>query len=273
MADKTSLDAGRLRANRVWRTETPSGPVIQKYYLERAGPIRAVLRDLLIRAIGVKTVACPSARRATERRLLARWRAAGFDVPEDLTERHAWIAGPRVGVYEFVEGTPLYDLLRRPDLGADERRDVLRRFAADWSRRHAEALRSGDPELLQEHGTIRHVLVAGPRLVTIDFEQAFLPRPDLRPLVAKEIASYLRSLWKRVGPEQFQADLAAILEGYADRKILRAAADEYLVPRTFARRLLWAGDRRMRAVRGGRDRAKYGPLEALRAALDAAPST
>jgi hypothetical protein len=26
-------------------------------------------------------------------------------------------------------------------------------------------------------------------------------------------------------------------------------------------------------VRGGRDRAKYGPLEALRAALDAAPST
>lgn len=284
MAERAAGDRGRERearsgdrrgrtpdpslGNRSWRIDTPSGPVLQKLYRERSGLLVAWVRDLLIRGMGVKTPASPAARRATERRLVAAWRAAGFDVPEDRTDRHPEYGAPDVALFEFVEGTTLHDLLVRPEFRGAVRRTTLERFAADWGRRHAEALARTDASLLQEHGSVRHVIVAGPRLVTIDLEQAFLPRRDLRPLVAKEVASTLRSLWKRVGPERFDADLAAVVAGYPDPAILRAAADEYLAPRTLARRILWAADRRMRASRGGRDRAKYGPLEALRAELE-----
>ena len=237
--------------------------MLQKLYVERTGRLRSAVRDLLIRIAGTKTGASPAARRATERRMLALWRASGIDVPEDLTDAFPQFGGPGVALYEFVEGTTLHDLLEPGRLAGDARRDVLTRFGTAWGRRHAEALRRGEAALLQEHGSIRHAMVSEERIVTIDLEQAFLPRRDLRPLVAKEVADTLRSLWKRAGEEQFRADLAAILDGYGDPATLAAAAAEYLEPRTPGRRLLWALDRRLRRRRGGRDRTKYGPLEVL----------
>ena len=72
-----------------------------------------------------------------------------------------------------------------------------------------------------------------------------------------------------MGEERFADDLGAILDGYSEPATLVEAAREYLEPRTLGRRLLWAGDRFLRRLRGGRDRSKYGPLESLRAAAAA----
>lgn len=253
----------RLDGNRSWRVETRDGPVLQKLYVERAGAIRGVVRDLLIALSGVKTSARAAERWATERRILEKWRAAGFDVPRVLTDERRDLGGPCVAILEFVPGRPLYDLLVRKDLAAGERASILRRFAAEWGRRHAAAISAQDADLIQEHGSIRHVLVAPDRMTTIDLEQAFLPRKDVRPLVAKEIAGYLRSHWKRTGAEAFARDLDEIVAAYPDPSILRGAADEYLRSGSALRGLVWRIDRAARRLRGGRDRAKYGPLQLL----------
>lgn len=252
---------GRLDGNRSWRIETPRGPALQKLYCERGGPAGAWVRELLIAAARTKTSARPRARRATERRLLHLWRVRGVDVPADWTDDLPQFGAPDVAIFEFVEGAvPLWDVVVRPGLDDTGRADVLRRFASAWGRRHAEAIRTADAGLVQEHGTIRHVLVARDRLVWIDLEQAFLPRADLGPLLAKEIAGYLRSIWKRAGEERYRRDLVEIVGAYGDRAVLRAACDEYLRPRGL-RRVLWSLDRALRNER--RRRAKYGALEAL----------
>lgn len=254
-------DDGRLDGNRSWRIETPKGPALQKLYCARGGALGGLVRELLIALARTKTSARPRARRDTERRLLHLWRARGVDVPADWTDDLPQFGAPDVAVLEFVEdAVPLWDLVVRPGLDEERRADVLRRFAAAWGRRHAEALRTGDAGLVQEHGTIRHVLVAGDRLVWIDLEQAFLAREDVSPLLAKEVAGFLRSLWKRAGEERYRLDLAEIVPAYGDPTVLRAACDEYLRPRG-ARRVLWAVDRALRNER--RRRAKYGALEAL----------
>jgi hypothetical protein len=254
-----------LRGNRSWRVETPRGAVLQKLYGERSGGLRAALREALISLAGAKTSARAAARCATERRLLAKWRAAGFDVPLDRTAEFPELGGPRVAVIEFVEGgRPLWDVLVRKDLADADRDALLGRFAAQWGRRHAAAIAAADAELVQEHGSLRHVLAAGGRLVTIDLEQAFRPRRDVRPLVAKEIAATLRSHWKRVGEERFARDLRTLAASYPDAAVLRLAADEYLRSPSALRRLLWRCDR---ALRGRKAAAKYRPLEMLDAAL------
>lgn len=266
-ADDRDPELGRLRGNRSWRVETPDGPALQKLYCERTGAVAALVREFLIAAARSKTSQRPLARKATERRLLRLWRDHGFDVPRDRTDELPAFGGANVALFEFVDGaTPLWDLLADRRLDEARRESVLRRFAAEWGRRHAEALRTGESGLVQEHGSIRHVLVAGERQVWIDLEQAFRARGDLRPLVAKEIAGYLRSIWKRVGEERYARDLATIVAAYPDPGILRSAADEYLRPRGL-RRALWAVDRALRNER--RRRAKYGALEALDAELRA----
>ena len=262
-------DVETLNGNRAWRIDTPGGAVLQKLYVERSGGLRGVLRDLLIAIAGTKTSARAKARRATERRLLAKWRGAGFDVPLDRTDEFPQFGGSNVAVFEFVNGQPLYDLLVSPQISPDTRASLLRRFAAEWGRRHVAAIAANDADLIQEHGSIRHVLVSDARMTTIDLEQAFLQRRDVRPLVAKEIAGYLRSHWKRVGEERFGSDLEAVLDGYPKPDILRDAADEYLRSASVLRRLIWSLDRIARRRRGGRDRAKYGPLELLHARLKA----
>jgi hypothetical protein len=298
-------EARRLVGNRSWRIETTLGPALQKLYLERGGALAVRGREALIRLAGVKTSARARARRATERRLLRLWREHGFDVPQDWTDALPEFRAPNVAILEFIEGAvPLWDVLALERLSAARREAVLRAFSAEWGRRHQEALRSGEAGLVQEHGTIRHVLVVGAlngrsaesrhggarasagngcesggenggenrggngagsaslatRQVWIDLEQAFRPRRDLGPLISKEITSYLRSLWTRVGEERFRRDLHVIVDAYPDAGILRRAVDEYLRARGL-RRALWATDRALRSKR--RQRAKYGVLEIL----------
>lgn len=250
-----------LRGNRSWRIETPRGPALQKLYVERGRAYSVALRDALVLLARTKSPSRALARRATERRLLSLWREHGVDVPADWTDDLPQFGAPDVAVHEFIAGSrPLWDLVVEGEIEPAAREALLRRFADSWGRRHAEALRAREAGLVQEHATIRHVLVAGGRLVWIDHEQAFLPRSDVRPLVAKEVTDLLRSLWKRVGSVRFAADLAVIVDAYPDRTVLRGAVDSYLAA-TGARRILWAIDRRLRTPR--RRRAKYGMLEAL----------
>ena len=266
MSRSPARDERRLRGNRIWIVPTPAGTVLQKLYAPHdAGP-RYWVRLLLERVVRAKTPTTVAARLATERDLLAVWREAGCDVPADLTARSPELAHQRVTLLEHVRGPLLGRLLAAGRLSRDERDDLLRRFAAAWGRRHGLALDRREARLVQEHGTFLHVIVSGERLVTIDLEQAFRPRRDVLPLVAKEIVAYVRSLAKGADPDVFRGDLEALVAAYPRREILAGAVREYLDSPSPWRRIVWRLDRRFRRDRR-RALGKYRALEVLRDVL------
>jgi hypothetical protein len=239
-----------LDGNRVWRVDTPAGPVLQKYYAERGSFLHAWGRELGSRLRGAKTGTRAAARRATEARLLALWREHGCAVPADLSAQHPELANERTLVLEFVEGPKLSDRLRDPALDGAPRAKLLADFAAAWGRRHRLAIERREPGLVQEHGTLEHVIVAGaagaPRFVSFDHENAFR-RSDVEAHVSKEIASVLTSLYRaqpraageRVATEakdaRFREDLRAVISGYGDPAPLWGTCERYLRPQG-----LWA---------------------------------
>ncbi len=259
--DRASRDTPLL-GNRIWRVDTPDGPVAQKLYLRRTRWPREELRALLTRLGGRKTSPRAAVRRETERALLRAWREAGVDVPRELSERHPELAGPRVLVLEWVEGPLLLALLKRKAGTPPAERDrLLRRFGADWRRRHETALRRSDPSFIQEHGSLAHVIVAGDRFVTFDLEQGFRPGGPVPPALAKEVADTLRTLMGRGDPDRFRDDVRAVVAGYAEPGPLRAAVDSYLRP-SGPRALVRAVDRRRERMLGRRA-TKYAALEVL----------
>ncbi|HEX5010428.1 MAG TPA: hypothetical protein VFY71_08495 [Planctomycetota bacterium] len=237
----------RLDGNRVWRVDTSRGTVLQKLYAERGDWLRAWGREVFSWLRGAKTGTRAAARRATEARLLALWRQHGCDAPADVSTDYPELAGPRTLVLEFVEGPLLSDRLRDTTLAPAARAALLAAFGAAWGRRHRLALELREPALLQEHGTLQHVIVAGapdaPHFVTFDHENAFARAGDMEAHVAKEVASVLPSLYRsqprpdgqrlatEVKDAQFREDVKALVAGYGDAEPLRAACARYLQPR------------------------------------------
>lgn len=256
---------GAPSGNLSWRVETGRGTVLQKVYLARHGALRSALRALVVALARRKSGTSPLARWATERAVLAHWRERGFDVPRDLSGEHPGLCRPGVSVLEFVSGDVLQRLLADPRLPRAERDALLTRFAAQWSRRHRAALDTGDVLLVQEHGGFEHVMVAGGRMVTFDFEQVYRPGRAVQPLVTREIAGYLRTLKKRVADDVFVLDLRAIVAGYTDRALLRACVDSVFRNANPLRRLAFALDRSVwrRVVRGGRKYEAFALLDLL----------
>ncbi len=268
MTGGVARDDRRLRGNRIWIVPAAGGSVLQKFYAPHASGPSYWARLVLERLARIKTPTTVASRQRTERELLRVWAESGCDVPADLTAVHPALVHPRVTLLEHVRGPLLGRLLAGGRPGREERDELLTRFAAAWGRRHGLAVDRGDARLVQEHGTLLHVIVADRGLVTIDLEQAFLPRRDVLPLVAKEIVAYVRSLAKGAEADTFRADLTALVAAYPRRELLAGAVREYLDNPHPLRRLLWRLDRRTRRDRR-RPFGKYRALEELRDALDA----
>jgi len=275
------LPAAEWGGNLVFRVRTAEGSVIHKIYRNRHGLVRTWVRCLLVRAARVKTGTDATSRWRTEADVLAVWRAAGFDVPADESPLHPELAGPRRLVLEDVAGHSMLTLLaskemrRKRDtalLPCAARDELLRRFAEVWCRRHALAMARSEPRLVQEHGGFQHVLVSGQRLVHIDFEQAFLRPGNLRAKIAREMAGYLRSLYKRIDADVFRAYVEALADGYGDREFLSACVNEYLSNPDPRLRAVWAVDRFLRrsGMHGGK---KYDALAVLAEVLQSAPQS
>jgi len=218
-------EAGRLAGNRLWRLETPGGPVLQKYYCQKAGPLRTAWRAAWTRWIRGATSPRAVERWRTEREMLALWGAAGIAVPRDRTAEFPHLAGERVAILEWIEGRDLARLLAAGGLPRPERDAVLCRFGAAWGGRQRLAMERGDPRFAQVHGSLVHYLVSGERMVCIDHEQAYFPGRPVLPALAREAASCLRSLAKCGDPETFRRDLAAVAAGHPDRALLRSLAE------------------------------------------------
>jgi hypothetical protein len=253
--------------NRIWRIETPTGPVVQKIYRRRTPWPREEIRALLTRLGGRKTSPRAAWRHSTERRLLALWSQAGLDVPRNLAAEHPDLTTPLGLVMEFLDGTHMLHLLKsKAKTSAPERDQLLRRFAADWKRRHDLALSQSEPAFIQEHGSLAHVFVTGDRLVTFDLEQGYRSSGPVFPALAKEVADTLRTLMSRGDQTSFHQDLSSLVAGYGNEERLADVTDYYLHNKNSLRAMLWRIDR-WREQRIGRRASKYKALEALRDVL------
>jgi len=218
------------RPQRLLRVEHPRGAVLVKEYGAKRSALRLALVQLGHWTFAGKSPATARGRCANERAVVALWAREGFDVfrflPEE-TER----AGRRRNVFAWEEGRTLYDTLGDPAEPEAQNLERLGRFGAAWARRHRRALELSEPRLLHEHGTFRHVLVAGRRLITFDLEVSWVRRGSVERLAGREVAAFVRSLARASVPERFEPRLRALVAGYADRALLRRLAGTMLRPR------------------------------------------
>lgn len=262
--------------NRLWRVQGSEGPLALKRYSRRRSRAAELGRAALTWIAGRKSLPTARGRRRAELHLLRHWRAQGFDVPL-VWEPHEKQLGDRSCLLlEWIEAPVLLDLLRRKANTPPARRArLLRLLGAEMGRRHARAVSTRDPRLIQEHATAAHVFVCPAELrdgrpehlVRFDHEQGFLPRQPVLPLVTKEIASTLRGLAKKTDPAVFADDLRVWAAAYTDAareqpELLRRAVEEAFHSASLARRLQWRIDRAQCERRGSPH--KFDVLCALR---------
>jgi hypothetical protein len=252
-----------MDGNLVFVVETKAGRLVQKLYFPRKSPARENFRAALGFLRGIKSSPRAEVRRLTEASQLRHWREQGFDVPRLIEPAAAGLGPGPYNLCEFVEGDGLLQCVRREGgRSLAERRGLLGRYAATWATRHSAALQLNDPRLLQEHGTLEHVIVSGERFVTFDHEQAFRPGAAVLPVVAKEFASSLRSLLKGCGPEAFEELLDALMSGYGNDDLLRSLSEHFTQNPSPLWRRVYAIDRQ-REFKRGADRGKFAALERL----------
>jgi len=211
--------ADPTRGNLLFQLRQGGRDLILKVYRRRRSRWSEFWGDFSQRWIEGKRGVLPERRRQTEADSLRCWHEAGFDVPRlEAWERPTWLGELPALAMEPVPGPTLLVTLQSPDLALPVKQALIARLAEEHGRRHSLALVRGEPLLVQEHPTTRHVLVSGDRLVAFDFENAYRPGFPVPVAIAYELASTLRSLWL---DERFaEPYIGVFLDAYAQRRIL-----------------------------------------------------
>jgi len=213
--------------HRVLKIEHRGEPAVLKVFGLKRSRLGTVLRQFGSRVILGKSSITARGRQATERGTLELWRREGFDVPAllDLTVPEAGMR-PYLAM-EFVPGPTLARALAGREVDLERKRELITTFAGVWSRRHDRALELREPRLIFEHPTFDHVIVSSDRLVHFDFEIVITRRWGLEDLVGREIAGFLRSLFKSAGAN-FPHLLDVLVNAYAGRRRLEGVRDDIL---------------------------------------------
>ena len=223
--------------------ETPTGErVIAKSYGRKRSRWRTAARQLGHWTFAGKSSYAARGRCQTERDVLRLWRSLGFAVPAVLWPR-AEDDDPlgTLTLLEYVEAPTLEQCIRggkEPQIRA-----LTAAFARAVSRRHQNAIESGEPRLLQAHAGLEHVLVAGERFVSFDFEVVSRRRGREVALAAVELGGLLRSL-ARSRKTGVADRVRLFLEHYSRNDVVRALARD-------RRRRLGALWRRVRGLPEG----------------------
>jgi len=212
----------------------------------------------------------PRARRRTELACLKLWRDAGFrvfglydDVEVEGIDPTLW------ALYEWVPRPKLVDLLGVKETPLEQRLALWRGFLPIWHRRHALAIERAEPRLVHENGDLKHVMVLEDgTYLQFDFEMVFRSRTRVKEFVAREILSFLKSLGKTAGADEFPAFMAETVRHYPDRELLRYThAFAFANPNPILR-LARAIDRRIKP-RAQKPFSKYNVARRLEQLLDA----
>lgn len=193
-----------------------------------------------------KSSSHPLARFQTEKKVLETWQQHGFDVfqqPDDFPPMA--IATPHL-VFEYINGRTLLSYFSDPRITKEDKIAALKRFIPEWARRHHLSMKHGDRLLVHEHPSFKHVYMNDDgRLIFFDFETVYTERHSLPSLIGREIAGYVRSLFKVIPPGQFNDFLDVLIREYPHREYLSYPFHYFFRhPNPFLR-FLYAIDRRL----------------------------
>jgi hypothetical protein len=196
---------------------------VLKLYRERTAAAFRLFSAFSHRFLERKRGIGARARFETERLTMDLWQRHGFDVFRRLELPIPPAFEPPAAWFEYCPGVTLAAVLKNRAVAIEEKRSIARRLAAATAPRHQLALELGEPLLAHEHASTKHVLIHGERLVTFDFEGAFLASVPAIEALAQELAQYARSLAK-YGGEGADELLRAFAEGYGDTALLEELA-------------------------------------------------
>ncbi len=210
----------------------------------------------------------PRARRRTELDCLKLWREAGFrvfglyeDVEVEGIDPTLW------ALYEYVPRPKLVDLLGKREIPLAERLALWRNFLPLWHRRHALAVSRAEPRLVHENGDLKHIMVLEDGgYLQFDFEMVFRSKTRVKEFVAREILSFLKSLGKTVGEQDFAVFMEETVRHYPDHDLLRYTHAFAFANPNLVLRLARAIDRRIKP-RAQKPFSKYNVARRLAHAL------
>jgi tRNA A-37 threonylcarbamoyl transferase component Bud32 len=241
--------------------------VVVKLYGRKRPVLPTLLRSFGHRFLVGKTGLSARARRDTEARLLALWRAHGFAVPEVLALTLPEPVAEPYLVIERIDGPKVDARLRDPAAPQAELEAAVARFAAECSRRHGLAESLAEPGLVHAHASFAHLFDRRGEWTYFDFEYAYGDVSRVEQLVAVEIAGFVASL-RRAAGERAAPLVRAFVAGYTDRSRLRRAAARGAVGRF---RAVDAFARRLPLLRGRGPAKLRDSVAALAAELERAP--
>lgn len=209
---------------------------VLKLYRERYTAIGSFCSSGSHRLLERKRGISPKARYRTEVATLAKWKEHGFDVfqhldmplPEQFDPPGIWL--------EYCPGKTMGEIFKDPEIEEVEKVELVTRLARDSGWRHKVAFQLNEPLLVQEHATIRHVMVYGDRLIRFDFENGFLPKFHIVEALAQELASCLKSIVRCSG-EASDPLFAAFASAYPEPALLREVLDWGVCHRGLYRRV------------------------------------
>jgi len=202
--------------------------VVLKCYGLKRTRLKVLFRQLGSLFLVRKSSITAKARHATELDVLALWKREGFDVPEIYPLPEIPQNIPYCIAMEWIPCPTVAEVLQDDQKSLAFKKEVIARYARVWGKRHALALKLGEPRLLQENPTLSHVFVSRDRLVHFDFEMVFTRKKDLKRLVRREIVGILRSMSKASG-DSFSPLLDTLLDAYPDLSYFRQTARELLL--------------------------------------------
>lgn len=207
--------------NILYKIPYRDGWAVLKVYYGSRSRLGYIYKTLVHVCFANLTSVMPKARRRVESECLALWRDCGFRVfgsHDDVKIEGLPDGG--YALFEYVPGTLFETYFSDPKNSLDEKLAMWRRFLPDWHRRHQLAIARRQPRLVHENGSLEHVMIHENELLYFDFEMVFRSRRRVREFVAREIISYVRSLGRCVGEEQWDIFLKETVEHYPDRTLL-----------------------------------------------------
>lgn len=227
LSNAQSLDVSGRGDGRHQVLKVPCGEsfIVLKCYGLKRSPLKAFFRELVSRAVAVKSSSTAKARRDTELDVLTLWKQEGFDVPAVYPLSDLPADMPHCIAMEWIPGPTVAAVLQDGKISLTVKKELIARYAREWGARHARALALSEPRLLQEHPTLSHVFFSDDRLVHFDFEIVFTRKNDLQRLIRKEIVGVLRSLAK-TGDDVFLPLLETLLQYYPAPSYFQQTARE-----------------------------------------------
>ncbi len=195
--------------------------VLKVYYGDRSW-FQYVNKSLGNILVCNQTSFMPKGRLKTEREVLKLWSEAGFRVfglYEDVVVEDVPEGGYML--FEYVDRPRFVEYFADKSVPLPERLDTWRRFLPVWHRRHALAIERREPKLIHENGDLKHVMIMEDgQFLFFDFEMVFRSRRRVKEFVAREILSYLKSLGKTVGWDEWPVFLKETAKHYPDQGLL-----------------------------------------------------